>query len=506
MQPVPVSRILDALRERDQLLGTSCEVPRTISDIFDDSRRTTPGSAFLAIRGAALDGHAWLPDARQAGASLAIVEDAAAARAAGLEAIVVRNGRVSAAIAAAAFHDWPARSLTLVAVTGTNGKTTTTSLLRHLLDAPERTAASIGTLGVLKGSVGTGVPGGHGLTTPGPVELQRVLHTLVLDGVKLVVMEASSHALDQHRMEGLEFMAAVFTNLTRDHLDYHGTMDAYRAAKLELLTLLAPDGIACFNADDRAWHGLGREGHRCTFGISSWADVRAVGVAYNTDGSRFRLETSHGSDVVTLPLIGDFNVANALGAAAVGLSLGLPPDEVAVRLSQAPQIPGRLERLQTKPAVLRDYAHTPDALERALEALRPFTSRPDGTCGRLLVLFGCGGDRDRGKRPVMGQVAERLADVVVITSDNPRTEDPARILDDIESGMARSDHLRMVDRREAIAEILRLAAPGDVVLLAGKGHETYQIRGTTSYPFDEREIVSELTGEHALRNNPVHYA
>jgi UDP-N-acetylmuramoyl-L-alanyl-D-glutamate--2,6-diaminopimelate ligase len=196
---------------------------------------------------------------------------------------------------------------------------------------------------------------------------------------------------------------------------------------------------------------------------------------------------------VALPLIGDFNVANALGAAAAALALGMPIADVARRLSAAPQVPGRLERLHTAPTVLRDYAHTPDALDRALRAVRPFTQTGDGTASRLIVLFGCGGDRDRGKRPEMGRIAEAFADVVIATSDNPRTEDPDRILDDIEAGMTRRDHRRIVDRREAIALALQIATPHDVVVLAGKGHETYQIRGTTAYPFDEREIVAQLT-------------
>lgn len=495
MRPVPVSRLVDALREAGQLHGIVGTPPDAVFDLVDDSRRVTPGSAFLAVQGATQDGHAWLPKAREAGATLFIVENRDAALAEGVPALVVQDGRRSAAIAAAAFHDWPARSLTLVAVTGTNGKTTTVGLLRHLLDSAERPAASIGTLGVLLGSVGAEVPGGQGLTTPGPVELQRLLRLLVDRGVKTVSMETSSHALHQHRVDGVQFAAAVFTNLTRDHLDYHGTMDAYRDAKLELLALLAPDGVACFNGDDPTWRGVNGPVRRVLFGTAADADVRARDVVFGATGSRFTLTTPMGQHEVSLPLIGDFNVANALGAAAAAEALGLTVAEIAMKLSQAPQVPGRLERLHTAPTVLRDYAHTPDALERALEAVRPFTTRPDGAPSRLIVLFGCGGDRDRGKRPVMGAIAERLADVTIVTSDNPRTEDPEQILDDIEAGMTRTGHLRIVDRREAIAAALRLAAPHDVVVLAGKGHETYQIRGTTAYPFDERQIVQAIVQE-----------
>jgi UDP-N-acetylmuramoyl-L-alanyl-D-glutamate--2,6-diaminopimelate ligase len=310
------------------------------------------------------------------------------------------------------------------------------------------------------------------------------------------------------RWRGVEFDVAVFTNLTRDHLDYHGTMEQYRAAKLRLVGLLARDGVALFNADDPAWRGVANAPTSWTFGTESGADISARDVTFTSDGSRFLLVSPHGAQSVALPLIGDFNIANALGAAAVALAVRMPIADIAQRLSVAPQVPGRLERLRTAPTVLRDYAHTPDALDRALRAVRPFTQQSDGSASRLIVLFGCGGDRDRGKRPEMGRIAEALADVVIVTSDNPRTEDPDRILDDIESGMARQDHVRIVDRRDAIAHALQIATPHDVVVLAGKGHETYQIRGTTSYPFDEREIVNDLMAEMApvLPNRPPHTA
>lgn len=490
---VPVSQVLEALRDAGLVMSQSDALPEVMLDLTDDSRRVTAGSAFLAVKGAVQDGHAWLSKARESGAVMAFVEQAEAAHDAGLPAVVVRDGRRAAAVAAAAFFDWPARDLTLVAVTGTNGKTTTVGLLRHLLDAPDAPAASIGTLGVLLGSAGDELPGGGGLTTPGPVELQRLLRTLADKGVRRVAMETSSHALDQRRVDALSFAAAVFTNLTRDHLDYHVTMDAYREAKLRLVGLLARDGVACFNADDSAWRGVTNAPRTITWGVDALAQVSARDIEYHSAGSRFLLVAPTGAHRVQLPLIGDFNIANALAAASVVLAFGMPVAEVAARLSNAPQVPGRLERVHTAPTVLRDYAHTPDALERALQAVRPFTrAEAGGADGRLIVLFGCGGDRDRGKRPEMGRIAESLADVTIVTSDNPRTEDPERILDDIEAGMSRRDHRRIADRREAIAEALRVAQPHDVIVLAGKGHETYQIRGTTSYPFDERVIVAEL--------------
>jgi UDP-N-acetylmuramoyl-L-alanyl-D-glutamate--2,6-diaminopimelate ligase len=299
-------------------------------------------------------------------------------------------------------------------------------------------------------------------------------------------METSSHSLDQGRLDGLRFAAGVFTNLTRDHLDYHGTMESYLAAKLKLGGMLSEGGVEVVNLDDAAWAVLPSLSRRVTFGVHPAADVRATGVALSAAGSRFRLEGCFGSAEVSLPLLGDFNVANALAAAACALALGMPLSEVAGRLSTAPQVPGRMELLTEAPCVvLRDYAHTPDALERALATLRPLTR------GRLVVVFGCGGDRDKGKRPIMGRIAAEGSDVAVVTSDNPRREDPAAIIDEIEQGMGDVPHRRIVDRLEAIHTTLRQAQAGDTILLAGKGHETYQVLGTEKVPFDEREIVKE---------------
>jgi UDP-N-acetylmuramoyl-L-alanyl-D-glutamate--2,6-diaminopimelate ligase len=362
-------------------------------------------------------------------------------------------------------------------------------MLRHLLDAPDARAASIGTLGILIGSEGATLDGGSGLTTPGPVELQRVLRALRDQGVRTVAMETSSHALHQRRVEGLRFEAGVFTNLTRDHLDYHVTMEAYLAAKALLVELLTEQGTAILNADDPAWASLPRASRTVTFGVDDAADVRATSVRFSPRGSCWSLALGGKRHDVALPLIGDFNIANALAAAAAAWSLGLPPSAIAARLSTLPQVPGRLEILNEGPTVLRDYAHTPDALQRALEAVRPFTA------GALIVVFGCGGDRDRGKRPEMGRIAETHADRAIVTSDNPRTEDPERILDDIEAGMTAGRHERIEDRRAAIARAIAIAGADDVILLAGKGHETYQIRGTVKLPFDERTIVREIIAE-----------
>ena len=465
-------------------------MPARFTDITDDSRRVTPGALFVAMRGAAFDGHDYLAAAARAGATAAIVEDASRTS---LPAYVVRDARRAAGAAARAAFLEPANDLTMVGVTGTNGKTTTVGLLRHLLDEPGAEAASIGTLGVLRGSRGEVVPGGGGLTTPGVVELQRVLRQLRDAGVQRVAMEVSSHSLDQGRVEGVQFQAAVFTNVTRDHLDYHLTMEAYVAAKARLVDYVAEDGTLVLNADDRIWDALAPRHRRVRFSLTAAADVTATDVRWTSRGSEWTLAAGADRATVTLPLLGAFNVANALGAAAAAWALGHSVGRVAERLCTAPQVPGRLERLLDEPAVLRDYAHTPDALDRALDAVRPFVR------GKLIVVFGCGGDRDRGKRPQMGTIAESRADYAILTSDNPRTEDPERILDDIEQGMQGRNHERIEDRRSAIARALTMASAEDMILLAGKGHETYQIRGTTAHPFDEQVIVRELATGQGIR-------
>src|SRR6185437_5499126 len=479
-----IAMIARALDEAGLLVERRGALPATGAGIADDSRAVKPGGIFVAVRGTTADGHDFLDAAAKAGASMAIVEDAARTP---LPALVVREARRAAALAGGAAYGWPARQLQLVGVTGTNGKTTTVNMLRHLLDDREARSASIGTLGVLIGSSGDSLEGGGGLTTPGPIELQRVFRALVDRDVRRVAMEVSSHSLDQQRIDGVQFDAVTFTNFTRDHLDYHGSMEKYFAAKAKLLDYLVPHGTVVTNLDDMAWRRLSTERRRVAYSerVTS-AEVHSEDVRFSPRGSEWTLVLDRERVHVRLPLIGDFNVINALGAAASAYALGVPSDRVANRLSSMPQIPGRLEVLRDAPTVLRDYAHTPDALARALDAVRPFAPE------RLVVVFGCGGDRDRGKRPEMGHIAEDKADVAIVTSDNPRTEDPEKILDEIETGMHR-DHERIEDRRAAIARALEIASSRDVVLLAGKGHETYQVRGTTKHPFDEKAIVDELS-------------
>jgi len=484
-----LSEILDRLDTEGLLVERPPVAEVEVVSVTTDSRQAGPGVLFCAVRGTTSDGHAYLPQVDAAGAAAALVEEPAPGLA--LPQVRVRNGRQAVAHAASAFHGDPWRELTMVGVTGTNGKTTSTAILRHLLST-RTPAASIGTLGAV-GADGEVIPGTEGLTTPGPVEFAHWLRRLRDEGVGAVAMEVSSHALDQARVAAGRFDAALFTNLSRDHLDYHHTLEEYRAAKLRLLDLIKPDGAVVLNADDPAWSGVSRPGVRVVrFGIDAPAEVRAEGLGFGPGGMAWTLRTPDASARVALPLFGLYNVANALGAAAVLWSLGWETEGIAEELGRLPQVPGRLERVPTPEGtapVLLDCAHTPDALERALGALRPLVR------GRLIVVFGAGGDRDRGKRPEMGRVAAEGADLSIVTTDNPRTEDPAAILDDIESGMGNATRQRVLDRREASRVALQSAGPDDLVLLAGEGHETYQIWGTEKRPFDERRVVAEIFAE-----------
>ena len=479
-----IDTIARALDEAGLLVERRGALPTGVAGITDDSRAVKPGMLFVAVRGSERDGHDYLDGAAKSGAVAAIVQDSSRTT---LPALVVNETRRAAAVAGAAVYGFPARELQLVGVTGTNGKTTTVNMLRHLLDDHVARAASIGTLGVLIGSEGRALDGGGGLTTPGPIELQRVFRALLDAGVWRIAMEVSSHSLDQRRVEGVFFDVATFTNFTRDHLDYHVTMERYFASKARLLDHLLPHGTVVYNLDDAAWQDLRTDRRRVAFSERMQTEVHSEDVRFGPRGSTFTLVLDNERTQVRLPLIGDFNVGNALGAAASAFALGVSTEQIGERLSSMPQVPGRLEVLREAPTVLRDYAHTPDALERALDAVRPFTPE------RLIVVFGCGGDRDKGKRPEMGRIAEHKADLAIVTSDNPRTEDPEMILDDIEKGMHQTNHERLEDRRAAIARALAIASPRDVIVLAGKGHEDYQIRGTEKLPFDEKVIVAELS-------------
>lgn len=471
----------EVLRTADLLTEIRGSEDIVVRGVSQDSRTTEADELFLAWKGTERDAHDYVAGAVSRGALAAVVERPVDVN---VPQLVVRDGRRAAALAANVVLGSPSRGMTVVGVTGTNGKTTTSLLVRHLV-APERTTAVIGTLGLL--AVGGVRPGTEGLTTPGPVQLTEWLRDLADVGYEAVVVEASSHALEQHRLDGISFDIAVFTNLTQDHLDYHGDMAAYRAAKLGLLDLISGEGTLVVNADDDAWQALECGGRRLvTYGLQSTADVEAHDIQLDSTGSNFTIVAGHEEARVRLPLVGRFNVENALAAAAAAMAVGLSLTMVAERLGTAPQVSGRLESVVSEPfGVLIDFAHTPAALEGALGALRPLTD------GRLIVLFGAGGDRDRTKRRPMAEAVARVADIAVLTSDNPRTEDPDAIIDDLVEGMGSTEFIRMTERRAAIGAALEVARPGDTVLLAGKGHENYQVLGTTKHPFDEAAIVRD---------------
>ncbi len=459
----------------------------SVSDVTQDSRSVKAGDLFLAWRGSEWDAHDFVVPAARAGAVAAVVERHVPE--APIPQLQVSDGRRAAALAADRVLGLPWQNLFTVGVTGTNGKTTTTLITRHLLADAGPTAA-IGTLGLVEPG-GTVRPGTQGLTTPGPVQLSRWLRGLVEEGVESVALEASSHALAQKRLDGMRFDATVFTNLSQDHLDYHPNMASYLSAKSHLLDLAKEDGLAVVNVDDRSWRSLPLEGCRTlTYGMQAVADLRAEGIVPEVDGTRFRITLADQGADVYLPLLGRFNVENSLAAAGAGTEAGMGIEAIAARLESVPQVPGRLEIVARDPfAILIDFAHTADALGRVLATLRILVP------GRLIAVFGAGGDRDRGKRPEMGAAVAQGADLAVVTSDNPRTEDPESIIDDIVVGMAAARYQRHVDRREAIRMALAEARPGDVVLLAGKGHESYQIIGTESRPFNERRIALESLAE-----------
>jgi len=441
-----------------------------IDGVQEDSRRCRAGDLFVAVRGTREDGGAYVADALARGAAAVASESDPGP---GVAWLPVPCAREAAGPLADLVYGDPSRALVLVGVTGTNGKTTVTQLLAQLLPGP------VGTIGTL----GVAFPGRAwetDNTTPGPTELRRILRAMVEAGCRVCAMEVSSHALDQRRVDGLRFRAAVYTNLTGDHLDYHGSMAAYAAAKARIFDLLGPDAVAVVNGRDPA----------CARPVTRARVVRfqPSDVVVRPEGTRF---TWRGRTVVT-PLIGGHNAENAAAALEAACALGVAPDAAVRALRRARGARGRLEAVQTRPfLVLVDYAHTDDALEKALRAVRELEP------ARLLVVFGCGGDRDRTKRPRMGAVAAELADVVIVTSDNPRGEEPGAIAEAIVGGMGGRPVEVILDRRAAIARALALARPSDAVLIAGKGHETVQIVKGTKHPFDDAAVARELLGAAA---------
>lgn len=482
-------RLHQLLRELDPRFNFAGVADVEIGGICEDSRILQAGDLFIARAGKTSDGARFIAQAIERGAA-AVIASAMAADCPVTQVIVHDPAAITPALAHL-FYGHPSKSIQSVAVTGTNGKTTTTYVLRHVLNKLNIRCGLIGTVETDDGKNRREAA----MTTPGAVELARLLAAIRDNGCKACAMETSSHALDQGRVDGVRFAGAAFTNLTRDHLDYHATMENYAAAKAKLFDSLHEDAIAVVNADD-TWSE--RMIVRCKarvvrFGFDAKADYSARDVAMTSQGSKFILHTPDGSAEVKLGMIGRHNIANAMTAAALlGEVFRLNVHQIAAGLQEAQGAPGRLQAVRCPGApgfaVLVDYAHTDDALEKVLTALRPLTR------GKLRVMFGCGGDRDRTKRPLMARVAERLADVVYVTSDNPRTEKPGDIIEQIVAGFLEPAGKSVVepDRRAAIIKILGDARRGDVVLLAGKGHENYQIVGQVRHHFDDVEEAMDV--------------
>ena len=473
------------------LLDRLAQLGVPLVDLTADSRAVKLGSIFVAYPGTALDGRAFIPDAIARGAAAVLWERSAftwderwEVPNLGVDGLRERISEIAGAI----FGD-PSESLWMAGVTGTNGKTSVSQWIAAALDGLGRRAAVIGTLG--NGLVGERVEAKN--TTPDPIVLQRLLADYLRRGARHVAMEVSSHGLDQGRVAGIKYDVAVFTNLTRDHLDYHGTMEAYAEAKFKLFSAR---GLrhSVVNLDD-AWGARFAErldGDVITFGLAPAARLRASRVGLSGAGVRFHVDSEWGAGDVSAAVLGAFNVSNLLAVLGALIAAGIPFDEAVRAVGALEPVPGRLERVGggTEPLVVIDYAHTPDALEKALEALRPTVAAGH----RLVCVFGCGGDRDPGKRPLMGRAAAHLADHVIVTSDNPRSEDPAAIIEQVLAGVTGKPEA-IEDRQVAIFSAVHQARPGDVVLVAGKGHETYQEIAGVRHPFSDREVARAALAE-----------
>lgn len=475
-----------------ELLKVDGSLDLEINEINQDSRLVSKGDLFLCIKGSKLDGHHFLKHAAEQGAVAAVVEDWPANNY-GLTIIQVKNVAGALKEIAGAFYGYPDQRLKLIGVVGTNGKTTSTFLVKSMLEAAGYQVGLIGTINnYIKDQV---IPSIN--TTPGMLELQKLFAKMAAAGVDYVVMEVSSHSIDQGRVAGLKFTGGIFTNITQDHLDYHKTFEEYLRVKTKFFKDLPPDSWAVINNDDpHAGSIIAQTKAKVyTYGITNQASVRAENVKVVQAGVSYTAVTFKGQIDLALKLTGYFNVYNSLGVLTAGLAEGLEPAAIKQGLEKISLVPGRFQMVPESKTfgVIVDYAHTPDGLENILKTARSLTSQ------RLLLVFGCGGDRDRTKRPIMGEIAARMADFTIITSDNPRSEDPLQIIMDIEAGFRKAQtkaaYQVEVDREKAIRKIIAMADAGDLVMIAGKGHETYQDFGDHRIHFDDREVAREALKE-----------
>lgn len=476
---------------------------RAVESIAYDSRRVQRDGLFVALRGEKSDGHDFIGQAIEKGATVIVAERADDPAVTGRRAtrVLVENTRTAMPGLAARFFNYPARKLKLAGVTGTNGKTTTTFLIKHIC---EKAGTRCGLIGTVRYEIGERVlPAAR--TTPESLDLQELLAQMRDAGCRAAAMEVSSIGIAEERVRDIEWDAAVFTNLTQDHLDYHGTMEDYFAAKAELFEQLAGQerkkkSVAIINIDDRYGRKLidkvAGNVSVVTFGTGVKADFRASNYRMEFGGTSYQLDAGGKSFLVRVPLIGRFNVANSLAALAAANALGVGLRDAVLSLAKSPQVPGRLEIVPAKRQfqVFVDYAHSPDALLNVIKTLREL--QPE----RLIVVFGCGGNRDREKRPLMGQVVDQNADLAIITSDNPRKEDPEKIIADVEKGFRGSHFEKITDRAAAISRAIELAQPRDIVLIAGKGHENYQEFADHTVPFEDIQVA-----RRAIESRPVEF-
>ena len=504
MQPrsLTVGQLLAALNGQVAIVQCQGALDGSIVSVTDDSRSVATGSLFVAVKGERVDGHKYIGQAIKAGAAAIVGQDSV--ESGSVPFVQVADSRKALGLIGSRFYGDPSAQLAMIGVTGTNGKTTTTYLCKALLENIGRRVGLIGTVAYQIGE--ETIPASH--TTPGALELQHLLVRMREAQLDSVVMEVSSHALAMDRTAGCEYDVAVFTNLTQDHLDFHRTMEEYFQAKLRLFTGLGQGEKrrqrAIVNMDDPRGVYV-RAACRVPvwgYALNAPADLMAENVRLSMNGSTFSAATPAGTFTVESRLVGEHNVYNLLGAIGVALHGGATCDQVREAVTRVSNVPGRFERVSAGQdfTVVVDYAHTEDALVRLLMAARTLKTQ------RIITLFGCGGDRDRGKRPKMGRAAVEFSDVVILTSDNPRTEDPLAILREVESGAREALQRRpsvqyhmVADRREAIRTAVRLARPGDILLIAGKGHEDYQIVGTKKMHFDDREVAREAIQQ--LRKN-----
>lgn len=493
-----------------EVKATAGDLTVEVLDVTDDSRLVKPGSLFVAVKGERVDGHHFISQVRKQGAVGVVVEESGGEIAsdrgqAPFSCICVPDSRKALGLLAARFHHTPSAHLTMIGVTGTNGKTTVTHLAKSLLEGNGHSVGLLGTVGYLFG--GQQRAASH--TTPGAVHLQAMLREMVETGADVAVMEVSSHALAMDRVAGCEFDIVVFTNLTQDHLDYHSTFEQYFLAKQRLFTDFVGNQYkttpkrAVINRDDPSSAELLKS---CripvwTFGIHQPSDIQAEHIQLSMNGTTFSVKTPCGPLYIQSQLVGEHNVSNMLAAIGIGMAMGMTTEMLERQLASVTNVPGRFERIQEgQPfTVVVDYAHTEDALARLLAAAKAIKQ------GRVITIFGCGGDRDPGKRPKMGSVAVRESDVVFLTSDNPRTENPDVILRQIEEGIRalplqdRCPYEVIPDRAQAIKRAIEVAGPGDLVLIAGKGHEDYQILGTEKIHFDDRKVAREAIRHRMAR-------